>query len=42
MTKQLYFDIAATTPMDIAVAEIVHKANIENFKVFTMNFIHFL
>lgn len=31
MTKQLYFDIAATTPMDIAVAEIVHKANIENY-----------
>lgn len=31
MNKQLYFDIAATTPMDIAVAEIVHKANIENY-----------
>ena len=31
MAKQLYFDIAATTPMDIDVAEIVHKANIENY-----------
>ena len=31
MNKQLYFDIAATTPMDIAVAEIVHKTNIENY-----------
>ena len=31
MNKQLYFDIAATTPMDIAVAEIIHKANIENY-----------
>ena len=31
MAKQLYFDIAATTPMDLDVAEIVHKANIENY-----------
>ena len=31
MAKQLYFDIAATTPMDIDVAEIIHKANIENY-----------
>jgi len=31
MTKQLYFDIAATTPMDLDVAEIVHRANIENY-----------
>lgn len=31
MAKQLYFDIAATTPMDIDVAEIIHRANIENY-----------
>ena len=31
MIKQLYFDIAATTPMDLDVAEIVHKANVENY-----------
>ena len=31
MLKQLYFDIAATTPMDSAVADIMHKANIENY-----------
>ena len=31
MIKQLYFDIAATTPMDSTVAEVVHKANVENF-----------
>ena len=31
MAKQLYFDIAATTPMDLDVAEIVHKANVENY-----------
>ena len=31
MTKQLYFDIAATTPMDLDVAEIVHRANVENY-----------
>ena len=31
MAKQLYFDIAATTPMDIDVAEIIHRTNIENY-----------
>ena len=31
MIKQLYFDIAATTPMDLDVAEIVHRANVENY-----------
>ena len=31
MLKQLYFDIAATTPMDSAVADIMHKTNIENY-----------
>ena len=31
MAKQLYSDIAATTPMDIDVAEIIHRANIENY-----------
>tara|TARA_Y100001970_G_scaffold53533_1_gene67788 strand:- start:3296 stop:4420 length:1125 start_codon:yes stop_codon:yes gene_type:complete len=31
MEKQLYFDIAATTPMDLSVAEIINKINIENF-----------
>lgn len=31
MAKQLYFDIAATTPMDIDVADIIHRANIENY-----------
>ena len=29
--KQLYFDVAATTPMDLTVAEIVHEANLESF-----------
>ena len=27
----LYFDIAATTPIDIKVAELIHKLNIESF-----------
>ena len=31
MEKQLYFDTAATTPMDLSVAEIINKINIENF-----------
>ncbi len=31
MEKQLYFDIAATTPMDLSVAEVINKVNIESF-----------
>ena len=29
--SNLYFDIAATTPIDIKVAELIHKLNIESF-----------
>ena len=31
MGTQLYFDIAATTPMDQTVIDVVNKVNIENF-----------
>ena len=29
--SNLYFDIAATTPIDIKVAELIHKINIESY-----------
>ena len=29
--EQLYFDIAATTPLDKNVAALINKINIENF-----------
>ena len=29
--SNLYFDIAATTPIDIKVAELIHQLNIESY-----------